>query len=98
MPKDVSCQLGLTTIILKFQSEGEERIREAVVATFKSYRMSGNASNHLNVAQQYATCDVATDKLDLAAEHIKTQNGESADIAKVITSLRVDDNKVKVLI
>ena len=52
--------------------------------------MSGNSSIHLNVAQQYATCDVATDKLDLAAEHIKTQNGESADIAKVnVNKIRV---------
>jgi hypothetical protein len=32
--------------------EGEERIREAVVATFKSYRMSGNNSSvNFNVAQ-----------------------------------------------
>jgi hypothetical protein len=45
--------------------------------------MTGSSSNHMNLAQQYVTCDVATDKLDLAAEHIKTQNGESADIAKV---------------
>ena len=71
-----------------FQSEGEERIREAVVATFKSYRMCGNNANaSINITQQYLTCDIATEKLDLAAEHIKTQNGESADVSKVLDFL-----------
>ena len=54
------------------------------MATFKSYRMCGNNANaSLNITQQYLTCDVATEKLDMAAEHIKTQNGESVDVSKV---------------
>ena len=46
--------------------------------------MCGNNANaSLNITQQYLTCDVATEKLDMAAEHIKTQNGESVDVSKV---------------
>jgi hypothetical protein len=46
--------------------------------------MCGNNANaSVNITQQYLTCDIATEKLDMAAEHIKTQNGESVDVSKV---------------
>ena len=51
------------------------------MATFKSHRMS-TCDSH-NLTQQTFFCDDATDKLDLASEHVKTLHGESADVYKV---------------
>jgi hypothetical protein len=60
-------------------------LREAVVSTFKSYHTA--TADAANVSQQNFCCDVATDKLDAAAEHAKTQCGEDGDIVKVSMKL-----------
>ena len=66
-----------------FQNESDEHIREAVVATFKSYRLSCCSDVHHSVNQLNFCLNLATDKLDHAAETVKTLNGDSADIYKV---------------